>query len=228
MSTNRKICSDIVEFLKANNVDERVSYRYILTELREATQTFIKQDADNRRLFKQTELFIPIPCALEMEESSFVECNIDIKDSRTMMKSVNKLPKSYYTNYGPLIKVTTVDGSREFKQTTMEEYKDMTNRRFAQNGLYFMVINDHLYIPNIYVEAVRVTGFWKDETYLTVGTCAKSTNCIKPLDMDFNCPSYLLKIVKDSVKDQLLKSFTKPVDEYPNLDSNQKTVNNAS
>lgn len=223
MATNRQECSDIISFLRINNIDERLSYRYILSELRDIAQTLIKQDTDNRRIFKFPELWRPLPCGVEMEEVPLIECGIDLVDTRTIMRSKEKLPKSYETNYGPLMRVSNIDNSVNFFSTTAEAYTDFQNRRYKnQRQLYFFIVDDYLYIPNAYVEIVRVTGFWKDDDYLQYGHCKKSQNCIKPLDMEFNCPSYLRDPVKRTLKQQLLQTFGRTVDEKPNLNSNEK------
>lgn len=223
MPTNRSVCSDIADFLRVNNIDERLSYRFILSELRIASENFIKQDADNRRLFKQSDLFKPLACGITMVEVPLVECGFDISDVRTMMKSTEPLPTPYYTNYGALIRVTNIDGSRNYTLTNFEDYNDAINRKYVdQTALYFFVINDYLYIPNAYVEAVRVSGFWKTDDYLTAGSCNQALPCIKPLDQEFNCPDYLIKVVKDSVKQQLLQTLQRPTDNRPDMNSSSK------
>lgn len=223
MPTNRQIISDIVDFLRTNNIDERFSYRYILSELRSSAENFIKQDTDNRRLFKQSDLFKPLQCGIEMEEVPLIECGFDIVDARTMMKSTEKLPTPYYTNYGALIRVSNIDGTKTYTLTNFEDYNDNMNRKYLdKQALYFFVINDYLYIPNAYIEAVRVSGFWKTDDYINAGKCKKAANCIKPLDQEFNCPDYLVKIVKDSVKQQLLQTLQRPKDEKPDGSSNSK------
>ena len=223
MPTNRQVISDVVTFLRINNIDERVSYRAILSDLRHASDNFIKQDTDNRRLFKQSKLFKPLQCGIEMVEVPLIECGFDIVDARTMMKSTEKLPTPYYTNYGALIRVSNIDGSKNYTLTNFEDYNDNINRKYVdKTALYFFVVDDYLYIPNAYIETVRVSGFWKTDDYLNAGKCKKSVNCVKPLDQEFNCPDYLIKIVKDTVKQQLLQTLQRPVDEKPNGNANDK------
>jgi hypothetical protein len=222
MGSNRKIISDVINFLRANNIDERLPYRYILSELRDAAQTLIKQDTDNRRIFKQTHLWKSLPCGVELEESSFIQCNIDIDDPRRMMKSVEKIPDTYVTNYGSLIRVSSLDGAINFTETTFEDYKVITERRFQSKNSYFIISDGYLYLPNTYVEAIRLSGFFKNDDYLKFGKCSKSTSCIKPLDQEFNCPDYLVKIVKETVQKSLFQALQRPKDESPNMNSNEK------
>lgn len=221
MPTNRQIASDISDYLKSNNIDERLSFRFLISELRESAQNFIKQDADNRRIFKQDSLWKSIPCGIELEEVPLIECTFDIQDCQTIMRSKEKIPKTYVTVYGSLLRISNIDGSGNYIQTTPEGYKEQNNREFKdKRNKYFWIIDDYLYIPDAYLEAVRVNGFFKEDSYLKVGKCKKG-NCLKPLDMEFNCPDYLVKIVKDSVKQQLLQAFGRRIDTKPNLDQNE-------
>lgn len=220
--SNRQIISDVINFLRANNIDERFSYRYILSELRDAAQTLIKQDTDNRRIYKQTNLWKPLPCGVEMEEVPFIQCNIDIEDGRRMMRSKERLPAVYTTNYGALLNVSTLDGTI-LKETTFEKLKDDSTRRFKIKENYFILSDGYLFVPDLYVEALRLSGFFKDEDYLNFGSCKHATSCISPLDQEFNCPDYLVKVVKETVQKSLFQSLTRPVDERPNLSSEEKT-----
>lgn len=223
MPTNRQIISGVVSFLRANNIDERFSYRYILSELRDTAQTLIKQDTDSRRIFKHTHLWKPLICGVELEETTFIECNIDIEDSRRMMKSTERLPKTYVTNYGALINVSSIDGAINFTETTFDSYKISTERKYQKKANYFIISDGYLYIPDIYVEAVRISGFWKDDEFLKFGKCKKATSCIKPLDQEFNCPDYLIAPVKQTVQKALFTSLQRPVDELPDNNQNSKS-----
>lgn len=124
MPTNRQFCSDIVGFLRANNIDERISYRLILGVARDAAQTFIKQDSDSRRLFKQANLWITLSC-FEMEEVPLIDCLFDVSYCKNIMKSKEKLPDFYSTGYGSLIRITNLDGSGNYIETNFADYKEV-------------------------------------------------------------------------------------------------------
>lgn len=220
--TNRQICSDIVEYLRANNIDDRYSFRYILSELRDSAQNFIKQDADNRRIFKQANLWKPVPCPFKLEETPLVSCGYDL-DCSVILKSTDKLPPTYATVYGNLLKISNIDGSGTYQQIFPTNYQDEKNRRFFNKSItYYWISDDYLYIPDKYIEAVKVLGFFKDHTYLKIKNCLKSTSCIHPLDMEFSCPDYLIAIVKKDIQNKLLQESRRPVDENPNLNLNDK------
>ena len=217
--TNRQICSDVVEFLRANNIDDKYSYRFILSELRDAAQNYIKQDADNRRIFKQSNLWKSIPCPIQMEEVPLVECDIEV-DCTVIMKSVEKIPPTYATIYGNLLKLSNIDGSGTYKQIFPADYQDEVSRKYRDKSIvYYWVIDDYIYIPDKYIQNIKVIGFFKDHTYLKIKDCLKSTSCIHPLDMEFNCPDYLVKVVKSDIESKLLQGSQKPVDNNPNLNN---------
>lgn len=219
MPTNRQVCSDISDYLKANNVDDRISYRFILSELRDNAQNFIKQDADNRRIFKQSSLWKTLPCGVEFEEVSLISCIFDVAGCQLIMRSKTKIPKTYVTSYGDLIKLTNLDGSGNYIQISPSDYQSQKDRKYInKQNKYFWIIDDYIYIPDSYIEALRVTGFFKTDDYLSYGACA-SKNCFKPLDMEFNCPDYLIKIVKDDTKRQLLARYNIVKDENPDLNN---------
>ena len=219
MPTNRKICSDIVGFLRANNIDERVSYRLILGILRDAAQTFIKQDADNRRLFKQADLWKPIPC-FELEEVPLIDCLFDVSFCKNIMKSKEKLPDFYLTSYGSLVRITNIDGSGNYQETSFDSYKDAKNHKYVnKNNFYFWIVDGYLYIPDTTITAVRVSGFFKDNYGIL---CSEDKLCVKPLDLEFNCPDYLVSIVKKEAGNILLSRFGRQIDEKPNQNSNEK------
>lgn len=215
MPTNRKICSDIVGYLKANNIDERIPYRLILSTLKDTANLLIKQDSDSRRLFKQANLWKPIPC-LELEEIPLIDCPVDIS-CKTIKRSKDKLPEFYTATYGSLLKISNVDGSGSYTETTFEAYNDQINRRFKNSNIsYFLIINNYLYVPDTTIEAVRVSGFFRDDAALICGN-----SCIKPLDLEFNCPDYLVTVVKQETQKQLLQRF-RQIDEKPDNDTNSK------
>lgn len=219
MATNRKFCSDVIGILNASNIDERISFRLIIGIGKDIASTLIKQDSDNRRLFGETNLWKNIPC-LELEDEDLVNCNFDVGSCKTVKKSKIKLPDLYTTVYGNIIKITNLDGSGNYQEVLFDQLSDYTNRRYKDPNIhYFWIVDNYLYIADLDYEAVRVTGFFKDNSAVLKANCI--TTCTSPLDMEFNCPEYLFGIIKQKTADEL-KSRFRQVDEKPNANSGDK------
>lgn len=223
MDTARKVISDVTGVLKATSEDSRISFRLVLSILTDKVKKFIKQDGDARRLFQVSEMWKRIPC-LHMKEIDLQECGFDIPQCTFMMRSVEAVPEVFQSTYGNIIKVLTIDGSKEFKQTTLAAYKDIKRREYQDKRMrYFFLLEDHIYVPDSQVEEVMVLGLFKhpfDVTKLVEGDDAK---CLKPLDEPFPCPDYLLDPVKADTKLELAKLYESLVkDERSNLNTNEK------
>lgn len=218
MPTNRKFCSDVIGILNASNIDERVSFRLILGIGRDIASTLIKQDSDNRRIFGETTLWKPIPC-LELEDVDLVQCNFDVS-CKTLKRSKIKLPDLYATIYGNIIKVTNVDGSGNYTEILFDQLQDNQNRKYKDPNIhYFWIIENYLYISDIEYDAIRVTGFFKDDSAVLKANCVST--CISPLEFEFNCPQYLIGVIKQKTADEL-KERLRPIDTKPNLNPNDR------
>jgi hypothetical protein len=209
--TIREVCSDIINDLKSYNLDDRVSYRYIKNKLFDKVSVFIKQDADSKRLLKLSDLWQPIGC-IDLEDVAYSECG-DI-GCKTLKRSVQKLPDSYQTGYGNLIKFMTIDYSKEYNVTFPFLYKDITNRPFPSKTKYYWLMNGYLYIPDSDVESVLGFGMLKESI---------EGECSKPMDNKFIFPDYILSVAKQETLKELLGSFKQITsDENPNLNNNIK------
>lgn len=198
MATNRDVVSDIVNGLKALNIDDRKSNRYILSQVRDKVSVLIKQDTDTRRLFAVSDVWKKIKC-IHLKEQSVLECCADIPGCRTIRKSVEKIPRVYLSSYGNIIKVMNIDGTLEYTQTTQAKYKDIMNREIVNpNVKYFWIDDGYIYIPNSSVETVSVLGLFLYPEQADILN-DESTDCISPLDQVFPAPDYILTIAKGQV-----------------------------
>lgn len=208
--TLREVCSDIINDVKAYNLDDRLSYRYVKNKLIDKAEYFVRQDAEARKLQKIIDLWQPIDC-IDLVEVPANYCG-DVS-CKTVMKSVIKLPESYQTNYGNLIKVFNIDYTKEYTLTTPALYKDEKNRKFPSNKSYYWVIGGYIYIPDSTVEVISVLGMFKESL---------QNGCNKPLDSKFSFPDYIKTIAKQEVLKELLTGKQIPQDEKPNLNTNIK------
>jgi len=228
--TNRAIISEITNDIKAYNIDDRVSQRYILNKLRDIAALYIKRENDVFRLYNQQDIWYTINC-LEMEPADITKCcDIRIDNCKFLMRSVDELPEIFTYKGGAIIReVMSMDGSKNFLFTTPTAYRDITNREFIDKRLkYFWIENNHIIIPDSQVKSIKITAFWRDISKAKqLGCTNKDENtCISPLDEEFQCPVHLLSTVKEQCLNQLLNGFKRVVpDEWGNSDNNMKTSN---
>jgi hypothetical protein len=225
--TNREIISDIVNDLRALNLDDRVSKRYILSKLRSFAALFIKRDADTRRLLNIAEIWTNVPC-VELCEKPLVDCcDIDIPNCDTVMVSRKKLPEVLQTQYKELLQIINPKYSREFIPTTPQQYKNIINREFQDKRLkYYWISNGYLVVPDALVTTVTVRGvFLEPSEAMKLNSCipAEEQECISILDQPFICPDYLVSVVKQETLKDLFSFYKRNiVDEAPNLNTNEK------
>jgi hypothetical protein len=224
--TNRQIISDIMSDLRAVDLDDRISKRFILNKLRSYAVTFIKRDAESRRLINLTDLWTDVSC-VEMCEVPLVDCcNEDIPDCTTVMRSKHKIPDTYETFYGEMLEVHNPTYAKEFRQTTPKAYKNIKLREFQDKRIkYYWLSNGYLIIPDSMVRIVTIRGvFANPAEALKLNTCIKQDNtCPKLLDQPFVCPDYLLSVVKQETLKDLFGFYKRSVvDENPDLNNNIK------
>lgn len=225
--TNRQIISDITNDLRALNLDDRVSKRYIHNKLRDFAALFIKRDADLRRLFNISDLWTEVQC-VEMCPSSLVECcDIDIPNCTVIMKSKHKIPETYETFYKEILEVYNPVFAKEFKQITPKEYKDIKLREFQDKRIkYFWLSNGYLIIPDTMIDVVVLRGaFINPADAKKLNSCGDndSSSCVGILDQPFVCPDYLLAVVKQETLKDLFNFYKRNVlDEKPNINTNLK------
>jgi hypothetical protein len=151
MQTLRQAISDIVNDLRAYNLDDRFSFRFLANKLKGKIETFIKQDSEVRAIFNINEIWKAIPC-VELEDADYGVCSEYYDYCDVLKRSKIKLPDVYTGRYGNFIKVLNVNNSNEYKQIKSFEYKDIKRREYRNKSIkYFWVEDGYLYIPDILI-----------------------------------------------------------------------------
>lgn len=224
MATFRQLASNITNDFRANRLDDRFSYRFLIRSLISAAELFFKQDAESRKLFNINILWKKLNC-IDLEEVDLINCHFDIGGCKKIMKSTQKIPQTYQTSYGNVIKIINLNYSKEYKEIRPELYRSYSNRRFKlpQAG-YFWIIDDYLYIPDSEVESVTGLGIFKNTIDVDKFNCVEGAECMSPLDSEFLFPDYIVEVGKSELK-KSIGTFTKRVivDENSNLNSNIKS-----
>lgn len=217
--TLRQVLSDISTDVKALNIDDRLPFRFLASKFKDKIATILSQDARGREFVLETNIWKSINC-VEFKDVNAIQC-CGITDVNTIKKSLVKIPEAYSTNYGNLIKVFTLDGSKEYKQIKSFEYKDYTNREYGK-PLCFWITDSHIYIPDSTLKAVQVSIIAKSP--LEVDKLNGCNKCTSPLDEELNYPPKLITAAKQAVL-QELTGVTKQIvqDEKPNDNQNEKS-----
>lgn len=225
---NREIISDVRNSLRAVNIDEWLPGKFIHSKLKGVAALFIKREADDKRLFRYTELWTTIKC-LSMVEKPLIECcNEKIPNCNTVMRSREKLPEIYSTRFGYLITVTSVDYDRDYTPIFPKQYAYIKQREFQDpRKRYFWLENGYIVVPDSYVKSVTVKAMFPNKAEaLRLNDCGDTeNNCIRFMDEDFVAPEHLLQDIKSfTIKEILGTNRAIPADELANLNSNEKTI----
>lgn len=197
----RTILSELATDVKATNIDDRISFRYLHSKFTSKLQYFVRLEAKTREIFKNTPLWQPINC-LNLIEVPTNTCGY-IDKCNSLSRSEIKIPAVYDTNYGPTIKVLTIDGFNEFKLIAPHEYKDYINRRFAPVNKVYWIENGYLYFPNVTIEAVKPLLIPKNPIEVDKIN-GSADQCTSPLEAYINYPDYLIMLAKKEVFNEIM------------------------
>lgn len=231
---NKQFVSEVVNDLRALNIDDRISSRYILSKARGFVELYIKRENDQRRLYDYDNIWLTVPC-VEMVPSNDVECcGIVIPKCRNWMKSKEPIPELYLTVFGPCVRdVRSIRGDIEFYKSTPRDFEKAMKRRYIDHSVkYYWLENGHLVTPDTENSLVDITGFWKDRKKAkALSSCPQGCDpedviCNMPMDEEFDCPGYLEAQVKQDTVANLFNFYKRNVvDDIPNLSTNQKASN---
>ena len=113
MPTLRNILSTLGADVKALNLDDRISYRYLASKFYNKIDYYLRLEARSREIYSDLSSWKVIQC-VTMEEVPLTTCG-NIESCSAVYRSKIKIPEVFKSNYGLIIKVFSIDGSREFK-----------------------------------------------------------------------------------------------------------------
>jgi hypothetical protein len=163
-----------------------------------------------------------------MEQISAIRCPfVELKNCRMLMRSRKTLPKLAWSRYGAsVLSVTALDDQLAFYPTTLLKSGIQSKRAFGHVKQYvYYVLDDYLYIPDVYIEAVNVVALAldRDEAECRKG-CGCADRCKSYWEYEFVCPDKLSEfVIRETLQEVLGGRMQIPVDENPNMDSNLKT-----
>jgi hypothetical protein len=221
MLTYRQIVSDIVDDVKAINLDDRLSYRFIKSKFSSELSYFLRLEAKSREFAKLQNLWKPINCVRLQEVDPQICAFADV--CATLSRSVDKIPEAFGTNYGLLLKVLTADGKQTIPLVAnSSEYKDFVTRRWGGDKIACYLEDGYLFIPNTLVDSVKILLVPVDP--FKVDKANGAVGCKFALDREVPYPEYLVTLAKRQVLQELLGGTKRVVeDEKGNDNTNIKS-----
>ncbi len=218
MATGRKLVSDVRSMHKLISTDASITDRAILSEIRNNSLLLIKRETNLRKLWATDTLFTTLPC-LEMIEVPVSEC-FGYVDSQKISRSKHKIPNIAEGNYQYVIQgvysINAIGGKgTKIKEITINRYTNLLQLAVRRTEMYYMIIDDYLYVTNPNIQAIRLSALFtkevSNELLYPPSCCGNDTpledRCLNPLDREFPLPGYLEKQVLDLTSEKLLKTY---------------------
>lgn len=225
MATVREIISEVRNNLRAVSIDEWIPAKYIHMKLLGFASLFIKREADDRRLFRYSNMYTPIRC-FDMIEKDLIECcDESIPGCTKVMRSKHKLPKIYSTRYGYLITITALDYDRDYNFVTPAQYKYIKSRKFQDKSKrYFWITDNYVVVPDSFVSSITVNAAFINRAEAKRLECGAEETCYRLMDEDIIIPEHLIQDVKNATTADLMNTYMRfQPDELANLNSLEKS-----
>jgi len=227
IKTNGDFVSEIRNHLKANNKDDYVSARYILS----VGYAYVKYFVNNRplsKIFRSLDAFTYVPC-IELERVRTYDCKIyQFKTCDKIMKSKKKLPSILQAKVGYVVEsITNINFTEEYQPLrSAAEYITKKKREYAdQFKFYYIDTEGYLYLLNTTNEIVNINAYFLDEGEAKcLSDCEDCDECKSKLEDKFICPGEFLSSVRDQTLKLILNGYKNiQRDERPDLDENQRS-----
>lgn len=219
MSTVRDSISKIRIFLKEVSADDIISDRAIARDLKNTAIAFIRQQTDKRKLFASPNIFTPLNC-VPMMEVPLSECCAYTSECM-VSRSVEKIPKLSEGNYGVLVQGVWAPAIKLKKEryryypTTPDRYSNYLLLNLKKEQKFFWIMNDYLYVSDPNIEIISIVGYFEEDINPKLYSCDSSETeqeCPdNPYDVEFRCPSFLIKDVEKETFRILMDTYMRSV-----------------
>lgn len=244
----REFLAKIDTKIKALNIDDWISSKFLYNEVKSIVSDFLKKDNSNSRLlYKNNTSFTELE-GIPMIKVSVTDCDLgDVFNCSYLMRTKEPLPPIYTSKFGPIInQVASINFGTIYQNAfTPRQWKAIQQREFQDKSLrYFFFLGNHLYIPilkasEISPEEIRLSAMFKDRFQVDkyrqlVGTCEgckKDNPCKRLLDYEIVIPDYLELDIEDKLVLDLANVYLKVIsDSNPDLNNtdknNQRNIQN--
>jgi hypothetical protein len=217
--------SRVRNVLKSVKEDPFLTDRFIYSLVLKYGKTLMRRDKRLDNLYKNESLFKEIPCIELIDSNPIDACCLNIKTKCSFKRTKDKLPKIEDVGSGPIIKaVTSLDYSVRLKRIHPELYSNLTKTSgFKYNkSIYYWIIGEHMFIPNVEWEAIRIQALFDDDisSYLCSSLTEEDT-CRPQQDRTFTIPDHLFSEIEQMVIKEILIGAQLPQD---NVDDKQNIL----
>lgn len=206
----REILSSLATDVKAINLDDRISFRFLNTKFNDKISYFLRQEAKSREIFKDFSLWKSINC-IDLIDVNSNACGF-IDECKTLKRSEKQIPEAFNTNWGQLIKILTLSEDIEFKGIRSSELSDYLNREYSKPTSVYWLQDQYIYIPNTNLETVKGLIIPKDASAVDKFNCDLS-QCASPLDGIVSYPDYLITLAKQEVLKELSGVYKRTIED---------------
>jgi len=217
MTTIGEVVSRVRQSIKAEVQDAFMTDRYIYSLIEKHAQLFMRRQDSANKLMKFNSVWQSLPY-VELIEVDKVEAKCaGIQSGCTIKRTKDKLPTFMEGYWGPLIRtVSSIDTSIEVQPTNPGTYTSMTKTTSHKYNKtkYFWWLNDHIYIPNVEWDAIKVEGIFKGD--ISGYTCDIDDDCIPRYKQQVFIPEFLFAEIETQVLNQLLNTMKVPSEDSDN------------
>lgn len=226
MISNHEFVSRVINDIVALNKDSHVSRRWILSIARTKAESYIVQKWDDGSMLLDYNIITKVGCIKMIEVNKIDCCDNQFALCGTLMRSEKRLPGLAYSAFGPtIVSVSNVDDTLFFKYSDIRSIDLHRKRKYSSKArkLYY-VIDGYIYIPDEHIELINISFFtMKRREALRLSSCKEDDGCKSEWEYDFICPIKLIEYISSETIKEVAMKLQIPIDENPNMDSNQKS-----
>tara|TARA_R110001592_G_scaffold315323_2_gene591259 strand:- start:50116 stop:50787 length:672 start_codon:yes stop_codon:yes gene_type:complete len=217
MTTIGDIVSRVRNQIKGEVQDAFMTDRFIYSMVIKYAQVLMRRQDHANKLMKFNSVWQTLPL-LELIDVDKVEAECSgIQSGVTIKRTKEKLPTFFEGYWGPLIRtVSSIDGSIECHPTQPGTFTSMSKTTsFKYNKKkYFWFLNDYLYFPNIFWDAIKLEGVFEKD--ISSFTCETSDDCTPRYEQQINIPEFLYAEIEQQVLTVMLQRINIPQEDSDN------------
>lgn len=217
MTTIGDIISRVRNQIKGEIQDAFMTDRFIYSMIIKYAQLLIRRQDHANKLMKFNSVWQTLPF-LELIDVDKVEAECSgIQSGITIKRTKDKLPTFFEGYWGPLIRtISSIDGSIECQPTQPGTFTSMsktTSFRYNKTK-YFWFLNDYIYLPNVYWDAIKLEGVFEED--ISSFTCDDNDDCVPRYKQQINIPEFLYAEIEQQVLTVMLQRMQIPPEDGDN------------
>tara|TARA_R100000656_G_scaffold99178_2_gene71973 strand:- start:52 stop:723 length:672 start_codon:yes stop_codon:yes gene_type:complete len=217
MTTIGDIISRVRNQLKGEFQDAFMTDRFIYSMVIKYAQLLMRRQDHANKLMKFNSVWQTLPF-LELIDVDKVEAECSgIQSGITIKRTKDKLPTFFEGYWGPLIRtVSSIDGSIECQPTQPGTFTSMSKTTsFKYNKTkYFWFLNDYIYLPNVYWDAIKLEGVFEED--VSSFSCDDNDDCVPRYEQQINIPEFLYAEIEQQVLTVMLQRMQIPPEDSDN------------